>query len=655
MAREMMINGVAVNFAETVEEAKNMENGFDFYQNAVEAAEMFDNLHYYNGNVRAINNSLFPVWWDAKATLRNIFRNHPNWDERQQAIIFSASTYEEGINYNDIRTSSRWFADTIKKQFTKAHEVSWNQKTFEVIKRKYTIARDILDSYSHSNDYLSMEVERALVEQKLEWESPFNKLYEYRSNLSRIEVYDDEKREYVYRYIKADDRTKLDKVYYFFTSLADIVETATITDEIKAKVAEVSNVNCVVGQKLSRVINAICKEYGINTIKDMREVTRHGEIEMKDFGYNYYFAIFGDAVNPSKITKYTVISINPFDYWNASNGTNWASCHTIDKLNTRDMENNYNGMYSGGTESYMLDSTSVVFYTVNADYNGDMHLALKDRRMMFHIDESGKAFVFGRLYPDGRDGGEMSFASQFRNLMQKVLADCLGFNNLWKVRKGTCPNVTQSFGKHYRDYEHYNDCGYTYVSDMEDMPRIRIGHKAICPECGCEHDLADSVFCEYHAAMDGTDTCANCGRIIREDDGSIWCDDTDRYYCCEECANDEGVYYCEDDEEWHSSSRCYMDEYDDRYYYFETDMVTTDDGSVFHNSTNAENAGYRYAEYRRTWYKEEEVFQDYNDDQWYLLDDYDYIKVGYKYFKDADSATEYGCVYNEETQEWELN
>lgn len=650
--KEITVNGAIINFAETVEEAKNMENGFNFHENAVEAVKMFEDLKYCYGNVNAIENTLFPAWWDVKTPLRNIFRHHSNWDERQQAIIFSASTYEEGINYNDIRKSSQWFAETVKKVFVKAHAVTWNQNLYEKIKRKYTTARDILEGYS----YISTDVKRALVEQKLEWETPFRKLYEYRSNLSRVEIYDDDKREYVNLYLNIEDREKLDSVYCFFNNIDSYIETATVTEKFKERVEKFSSVNCVVGQKLSRVVHAICREYGIDKIKTMREIIRHGEPVMKDFGYEYNRAMFGDAVNPTKITKYTVISLNPFDYWNASNGFDWSSCHTIDKLNTRDMDNNYNGMYSGGTESYMLDSTSVVFYTVNADYNGDMHLALKDRRMMFHIDDSGKAFVFGRLYPDGRDGGELSFASQFRNLMQKVLADCLDFNNLWKINKGNCYDVTQSYGRHYRDYEHYGDCGYTYASDMETMPKIKIGHKAICPECGREHDTADNVFCDQHAAMEGDKLCNNCGCVITEDDyDRIYCDDNEEWYCCSSCANADDVYYCEDDDRWHTDDNCYRDDYDDRYYHYEDDRIDAEDGCTFSSWEHAESAGYRYVEDKDGWYRESEVFQDYNDDQWYLLDDYDYIKVGYKYFKDADSATEYGCVYNEETQEWELN
>ena len=119
--------------------------------------------------------------------------------------------------------------------------------------------------------------------------------------------------------------------------------------------------------------------------------------------------------------------------------------------------------------------------------------------------------------------------------------------------------------------------------------------------------------------------------------------------------NNDDVYYCEDDDRWHTDDNCYRDDYDDRYYHYEDDRIDAEDGCTFSSWEHAESAGYRFVEDRDSWYRESEIFQDYNDDQWYLLDDYDYIKVGYKYFKDAESATEYGCVYNEETQEWELN
>ena len=109
------------------------------------------------------------------------------------------------------------------------------------------------------------------------------------------------------------------------------------------------------GQKTSRVINKLLAYIGVG---------KHPE-------YNREFAKYADALNPLKITRHTILSVNPLDYLTMSFGNSWASCHTIDKQNKRNMPNSYQGMYSSGTISYMLDSPSMVFYTVDASYDGN--------------------------------------------------------------------------------------------------------------------------------------------------------------------------------------------------------------------------------------------------------------------------------------------
>lgn len=136
------------------------------------------------------------------------------------------------------------------------------------------------------------------------------------------------------------------------------------------------------GQKTSRVINKLLAYIGVG---------KHPE-------YNREFAKYADALNPLKITRHTILSVNPLDYLTMSFGNSWASCHTIDKQNKRGMPNSYQGMYSSGTISYMLDSPSMVFYTVDASYDGnDFWNEPKINRQMYHWGEN--KLIQGRLYP----------------------------------------------------------------------------------------------------------------------------------------------------------------------------------------------------------------------------------------------------------------
>lgn len=273
------------------------------------------------------------------------------------------------------------------------------------------------------------------------------------------------------------------------------------------------------GQKTSRVINKLLTYIG---------VSKHPE-------YNREFAKYADALNPLKITRHTILSVNPLDYLTMSFGNSWASCHTIDKRNKRGMPNSYEGMYSSGTISYMLDSPSMVFYTVDASYNGnDFWNEPKINRQMFHWGE--EKLVQGRLYPQDNDG-DNSVYTPYREIVQKVMSELFSLPNYWTVSKGTdaAGKFINSDGTHYRDYDNYSNCTLSRPKGSENDRCITVGHDPICIECGNEHDTENYISCcskpsEYY--------CEECGEPI-DDDDVIWINDEP--YChdcvtwCDEC------------------------------------------------------------------------------------------------------------------------
>ena len=273
------------------------------------------------------------------------------------------------------------------------------------------------------------------------------------------------------------------------------------------------------GQKTSRMANKFCTYVGLNHLPD----------------YNREFAKYADAINPLTITRHTVLSVNPLDYLTMSFGNSWASCHTIDKRNKRGMPNSYEGMYSSGTISYMLDSPSMVFYTVDASYNGnDFWNEPKINRQMFHWGE--EKLVQGRLYPQDNDG-DNSVYTPYREIVQKVMSELFSLPNYWTVSKGTdaAGKFINSDGTHYRDYDNYSNCTLSRPKGSENDRYITVGHDPICIECGSEHDTEDCISCcskpsEYY--------CSECGEPI-DDDDVIWINDEP--YCrdcvtwCDEC------------------------------------------------------------------------------------------------------------------------
>lgn len=273
------------------------------------------------------------------------------------------------------------------------------------------------------------------------------------------------------------------------------------------------------GQKTSRMVNKFCTYVGLNHLPD----------------YNREFAKYADALNPLTITRHTVLSVNPLDYLTMSFGNSWASCHTIDKRNKRGMPNSYEGMYSSGTISYMLDSPSMVFYTVDASYNGnDFWNEPKIDRQMFHWGE--EKLVQGRLYPQDNDG-DNSVYTPYREIVQKVMSELFSLPNYWTVSKGTdaAGKFINSDGTHYRDYDNYSNCTLSRPKGSENDRCITVGHDPICIECGNEHDTENCISCcskpsEYY--------CSECGEPI-DDDDVIWINDEP--YCrdcvtwCDEC------------------------------------------------------------------------------------------------------------------------
>lgn len=310
-------------------------------------------------------------------------------------------------------------------------------------------------------------------------------------------------------------------LYDFIVMLDTHITERTISEDLVKMLGDiVPEVHAHCGEKTSRVINKLCTYLGYNKHPD----------------YNREFAKFADGLSPLTIKRHTVLSLNPLDYLTMSFGNSWASCHTIDKYNKRGMLDSYSGCYSSGTISYMLDSTSMVLYTVDAKYDGkDYWTQPKIVRQMFHY--GADKLIQGRLYPKDNDGDNDAYAP-YRNIVQQIISTIFDFPNLWTLSRGTSAisDYVWSYGTHYRDYSHFDSCTISKKSGTVNEDKICIGHEPICIECGEEHSTENSINCcseSYH--------CEHCGREI-SDDESRWVGD---YRYCENCVGycDECEYY----------------------------------------------------------------------------------------------------------------
>lgn len=400
-----------------------------------------------------------------------------------------------------------------------------------------------------------------------------------------------------------------------FLSNVDEANLAVLCPELKARK----------GKKLSRVMRQLMVKLGFDKLKD----------------HEAEFAKYADSVNPLSVDKTVIISLNPIDYLTMSFGNSWGSCHTIDKTNKRDVEENYRGCYCGGTLSYMLDLSSMVFYTVRDSYCGDKYeLQDKVNRQMFHFGH-GK-LIQGRLYPQSCDTGSSKMYTTIRNIMQELMANLLGVPNMWSVKRGTdeCDKATVTHGSHYPDYVRFDQCNVSTINGNKDDCCVDIGNRGICFNCGSEHDLEEYINC-CGKTPDGCE-CEYCGERIDTED-ALYNPENDRYYCCSECAERDG-WLMDDYGDWYSTDDAgYCNSCGNVTVFNDGETVIAEDGTVFCCAECASNRGYVLT-YDGKWRDEDDCAFDPNLEAEIYIHDSDVIKVEGEYFADEDSATDYGCV-----------
>ena len=210
--------------------------------------------------------------------------------------------------------------------------------------------------------------------------------------------------------------------------------------------------------------------------------------------YNKEYAKLCDALNPIKVLRHTCISLNPIDFLLMSNGNSWKSCHIIET------ENYDAGCCSSGTISYMLDACSFLFYTVDSEFNGtDIELEPKIQRQVFGYKEN--TIFQSRLYPQDCDYGANDLYKDIREVVEKVISDCLDIPNIWIKKK---QNEIRQYVRKGNDSTAYPDfrhlMGMATVSvhkSQENNTRklVMMGRKPMCIHCGSKHTVRGSLYC----------------------------------------------------------------------------------------------------------------------------------------------------------------
>lgn len=433
--------------------------------------------HYrYHPTEKGLNKVL-DEWLKNKADLIRLFEKHPNYNGKFQ-IVFDHD-FDRTIDPNQAYEFSRWLQKA-HKELLKQTQVKLGSYSYKELKNIVDRLYEMVQIFHYHDNIFSINGKdiKYYKEEYNRFSALLSKLYtENRAVCIKNGNAHDKK---AYKELVEVMGYKLDYLVDFLENSRYIAQFVTSDAECRFS-CFASEAKIKEGQKLSRAVNKICKMIGINKHPD----------------YNKEFAKFADSVNPLKIKRHTVLSIHPIDYWSSSFGNSWTSCHSIDKYNVRERSQTSGGGYSAGTESYMLDGTSMVFYTVDAEYNGNQ-LELQDKinRNMFHFYDG--QLLQARIYPQSCDENADDLYKDIREVVQKIFTDLLEVPNYWINKKGTneCGHVTESDGLHYKDYLYVSHSNVSTLKDYIPTHLIKIGHYPICPSCGETHKRSGSIECE---------------------------------------------------------------------------------------------------------------------------------------------------------------
>jgi len=247
---------------------------------------------------------------------------------------------------------------------------------------------------------------------------------------------------------------------------------------------ELHKIKASVGQKMSRVVNKWAD--GCQGLKDLPK-------------YNKLYAGLSDALSPLEVKRNSILSIHPVDFLLMSYGNSWKSCHLITEKENKE--------YKSGPLSYLQDDVSMIFFTVGDGEDEDIHRSARITRQMYHYFQG--RMIQSRLYPDHRN---KALSTNYRNIVQATIAECLGIPNLWEYtndRSKIVEHTTQPSGStHYRDYHNeYNQYMMT-VKGIQCADQITIGSVPHCIECGEDNTNPIILSCCKQTK------CNSCGQYL---------------------------------------------------------------------------------------------------------------------------------------------
>ena len=450
--------------------------------------------------------------------------------------------------------------------------------------------------------------------------------------------------------------TKLGEVLYYTPSVRnDLINNFGVPKELEAVIKNLlPDAHITAGTKCTKAVIRLLRQYGVPEKKypveyipeSIETDPETGEIinGIKTDQYLWheefwrakiasFYTQFADAVNPLEIKRQVLISVNPADFLLMSRGNSWQSCHDI----------RHSGGWQAGCSSYAFDSQTIIMYTTYGDtpYEDITMTPKLSRQLIFW---NGKILYPCRIYPQDTDGNSKAYSDN-RQIIEEVMATCLGVPNLWK-KVGDCACNDFIFHNGGRQYRDYTSCTYSFKtyspSEFEvteaDMEFSIGSDDAFCLACGNTLDIEGAIICG-DCAEENSRHCDCCGDRLGEDEGT-WIGDT--LYC--DFCRDDRFTWCERCEEWEEDGQYvwtfsrWRGEYeewwcdncvdDHAFYcegsgrYYDNDHYThiyTEDGYTLEESWADENA--YHCEQCGAWYYSDDYIKYREDAGMWLCDD----------------------------------
>lgn len=440
---------------------------------------------------------------EAKSWLFEIFKNSPYHNGKGQLIL--PMEIERPVD-NDVIYDFARYIDNIAYRYYLTKEAVIDGYTYENAKSEKNKIKRLITAV----DYMCIPDDDVVIKGKpfSEYREQYRKLNDiiYKFDMSDLYYADD-------IYVERESKSLYDKANLVANAIRNCVGKQLENANDIEKLSEAfPHSQCREGIKITRVIQKCLKELGLYQLA----------MENDQESYNKMYAKWCDAVSPMKIKKWSVLSINFVDYITMSHGNNWTSCLNTDQK-TRFTSGRYqNGFNSKRTLDYALDETTMVFYTIDEEYDGDdWELQPKCTRQLFHFGE-GK-LVQARLYPQS-DVSRRNIYTQYRENVEHLLADAMGEANLWSAPErgiidyeGSVVNIPYEWSSNgeYIDFldiachggeesDFQSEVNYvvfrgsTNRTDNE-IPMIVGSTKAVCIMCGekFSESYTDSIKCSH--------------------------------------------------------------------------------------------------------------------------------------------------------------